>query len=47
MAVAGRCAHRFRVDIEEVLLIHLNKAGDGLVIESWREGRGYRRIERA
>ena len=38
---------RFRLDIGEVVLTHLNDAGDRLVVESWREGRGRRRIERA
>lgn len=39
-------ARRFRVDIREVVLTHLNEAGDQLVVESWHEGRGRRRIER-
>lgn len=39
-------ARRFRVDIAEVVLTHLNDAGDQLVVESWREGRGRRRVER-
>jgi len=43
--VAG--GRRFRVDIGEVVLTHLNEAGDRLVIESWREGRGRQRLERA
>jgi pyridoxamine 5'-phosphate oxidase-like protein len=37
---------RFRVEIVEVVFTHLNDAGNRLVIESWREGRGRRRIER-
>ena len=40
-------AHRFRIDIEEVVLTHLNDAGDRLVIESWHPGRGVERVERA
>lgn len=39
-------ARRFRVDITEVVLTHLNDAGDRLVVESWREGGGRRRVER-
>ncbi len=37
---------RFRLDIGEVVLTHLNDAGDRLVVESWREGRGRQRMER-
>jgi pyridoxamine 5'-phosphate oxidase-like protein len=37
---------RFRVDIAEVVLTHLNDAGDRLVVDSWQPGRGRRRIER-
>jgi hypothetical protein len=40
---AGR---RFRLEVNEVVFTHLNSAGDRLVIESWREGRGRRSIER-
>ncbi|MGH7903766.1 MAG: pyridoxamine 5'-phosphate oxidase family protein [Candidatus Dormibacteraceae bacterium] len=39
-------ALRFRIDIAEVVLTHLNQARDRLVIESWHEGRGVRRRER-
>jgi hypothetical protein len=42
--VAG--AGRVQVDIEEVVFTHLNSAGNRLVIESWRPGAGYRRLER-
>jgi hypothetical protein len=42
--VAG--ARRFRVDITEAVLTHLNEAGDQLVIESWRPGKGVTRLER-
>jgi hypothetical protein len=41
--IAGR---RFRLDISEIVLTHLNEAGDQLVLESWSEGVGVRRIER-
>jgi hypothetical protein len=42
--VAG--GRRFRLDITEIVLTHLNAAADQLVIESWNEGVGVRRIER-
>jgi hypothetical protein len=37
---------RFRIDITEAVLTHLNEAGDQLVVESWRPGKGSRRLER-
>jgi hypothetical protein len=37
---------RFRVDITEAVLTHLNEAGDRLVVESWHPGKGTRRLER-
>jgi hypothetical protein len=43
--VAG--AVRFRIDIVEVILTNINEAGDRLVVESWHQGRGYRKVERA
>jgi hypothetical protein len=39
-------SHRFRIDIDEVVLTHLNDAGDRLVIESWHPGRGVEVVER-
>jgi hypothetical protein len=39
-------SHRFRVEISEAVLTHLNAAGDGLVVEAWHEGRGVERTER-
>lgn len=42
--VAG--AMRFRVDVKEVSYVHLNEAADRLVVESWSESRGSRRLER-
>lgn len=39
-------AHRFRIDIGEAVITHLNEAGDRLVIESWNPTRGYRKQER-
>jgi pyridoxamine 5'-phosphate oxidase-like protein len=37
---------RFKVDIAEVVLVHVNQAGDRLVVESWQPGRGRRVLER-
>jgi hypothetical protein len=42
--VAG--GRRFRVDIVEAVLTHLNDAGDRLVVESWHPGSGTARLER-
>ncbi|MDQ6714337.1 MAG: pyridoxamine 5'-phosphate oxidase family protein [Candidatus Dormibacteraeota bacterium] len=42
--VAG--GRRFRVDITEAVLTHLNHAGDRLVVEFWRPGDGSKRLER-
>jgi hypothetical protein len=39
-------ASRFALDLTEVVLTHLNAAGDRLVIESWHPGRGVRTVER-
>ena len=52
--VAGRAiaipsegdSHAFRIDIDEVVITHLNPARDALVVESWNPRRGYRKIER-
>jgi hypothetical protein len=51
--VAGRAvltdtgdADAFRADVTEVVLTRLNEAADRLVVESWHEGRGVRRVER-
>ena len=38
--------HLFSVDIEEVVLIRIGDPADHLVIETWREGRGLKRVER-
>jgi hypothetical protein len=43
LSVAG--SRRFRVDITEAVLTHLNEAGDRLVVESWHPGSGTRRLE--
>ncbi|HET9847420.1 MAG TPA: pyridoxamine 5'-phosphate oxidase family protein [Candidatus Dormibacteraeota bacterium] len=45
-AVEVRGANRVRIDIGEVVLTHLNQAGDRLVVESWHPDRGRRRLER-
>jgi hypothetical protein len=39
-------AHRFKLDITEVVLTRVGRPADHLVIESWHEGRGLDRIER-
>jgi hypothetical protein len=39
-------SHAFRIDVDEVVLTHLNDAGDRLVIESWHPGRGIEVVER-
>ena len=38
--------HLFRADIRELVVTRLNEARDKLVIETWREGEGVKRIER-
>jgi len=43
LPVGGR---RFRVDITEAVLTHLNEAGDQLVVESWHPGKATGRLER-
>ena len=40
-------AHRFRIDLDEVVLTRLNSSRDRLVIESWNPERGYRTAQRA
>lgn len=42
--VAG--GRRFRIDITEAVLTHLNDSGDRLVVESWHPGKGSSRVER-
>jgi Pyridoxamine 5'-phosphate oxidase len=43
---SGSSAHRFLIDIQEVVITRLNEAGDRLVIESWNPARGYRVFDR-
>ena len=38
--------HVFRVEVTEVMLLHIGDPADHLVIESWHDGRGLRRIAR-
>ncbi len=45
-AESGSAAHRFVIDIQEAVITHLNEAGDRLVVESWKPGRGHRILER-
>jgi hypothetical protein len=42
----GEPAHRFKVDITEVVMTRVGRPADHLLIESWHEGRGLERIER-
>jgi hypothetical protein len=39
--------HLFQLLLKEVVLTSLHAEGDRLVIESWRPGKGVRRVERA
>ena len=43
---SGSSAHRFLIDVHEVVITRLNEAGDRLVIESWNPARGYIVLER-
>ena len=43
---SGSSAHRFVIHIQEAVITHLNEAGDRLVIESWKNARGHRVLER-
>ena len=43
---AGAGGRRLRIDITEAVFTHLNDAGDALVVESWRPGKGSTRLER-
>jgi len=38
--------HLFRAGVTEVVLVRVGEPPDHLVIESWHEGRGLRRVER-
>jgi hypothetical protein len=39
-------AHGFQIDLQEIVVTHLNRSGDRLVVESWTPARGYRTMER-
>jgi hypothetical protein len=39
-------SHRFRIEVDEVVLIHVGRPADHLVIESWTPEHGLRRRER-
>jgi len=43
---SGSDAHRFLVDVHEVVITRLNQAGNRLVVESWNPSRGLRVLER-
>jgi hypothetical protein len=43
----GAKSHRFRLDVTELVVVHLDEPRKHLVIESWHEGRGLSRHERA
>ena len=38
--------HLFRANVSEVVLVRVGEPPDHLVVESWHEGRGLRRVER-
>jgi hypothetical protein len=39
-------SHLFRADVTELSVVRLAEGGDSLLVESWHEGRGVRRVER-
>jgi hypothetical protein len=46
VSAEGATSHRFRLDIREVVVVHLGEPPDHIVIEAWHEGRGVSRRER-
>ena len=42
----GGTSHRFRLDVTELVVVHLGDPADHIVIEAWHEGRGLSRRER-
>jgi hypothetical protein len=42
----GATSHRFRLDVTELVVVHLGEPPDHIVIEAWHEGRGLSRRER-
>ena len=47
VSAEGATSHRFRLDVTELVVVHLDEPREHLVIESWHEGRGLSRRERA
>jgi hypothetical protein len=43
----GDGSHRFRLDLTEVVLTHVETGPDVLVVESWHPGRGYEVVRRS
>lgn len=43
---AGEPSHRFRADIEELVVVRLGEPADHLLIESWHAGRGVTTLRR-
>jgi hypothetical protein len=39
-------SHLFRADVTELSVVRPAEGGDSLLVESWHEGRGVRRVER-
>jgi hypothetical protein len=44
--VSETAGDSFVIDIQEAVITRLNDAGDRLVVESWNQKRGYRKLER-
>jgi hypothetical protein len=42
----GATSHRFRLDIDELVVVHLGEPADHIVIEAWHEGRGLSSLRR-
>jgi hypothetical protein len=46
VSAEGATAHRFRLDVTELVVVRLGDPPDHIVIEAWHEGRGVSRLER-
>jgi hypothetical protein len=46
VSAEGATAHRFRLDVTELVVVRLGDPPDHIVIEAWHEGRGLSRRER-
>jgi hypothetical protein len=46
VSAEGATSHRFRLDVREVVVVHLGEPPDHIVIAAWHEGRGVSRRER-